>query len=199
MTEKQYAPTKTEKKMTQKVEAPKEVKAPVKEDKKTEVKKDETKTEAPAEDKKKKTTPKIKKDFAIVNVRSFPVSTKYAISICRFIRGKNIGDAIRDLEAVVQKKKAVPMKGEYAHKKGVSIASGAGKYPVDAGKKFIMLLKSLSSNTIANSMDNPYISEAIANKAPEQRARFGRWTRKRTHVYLKASERKVKKVREEKK
>lgn len=202
MTEKNYAPTKLDKKMSkEKVKAP--VETPTKKIEKTDDKKvAEEKTESVSEKKgevkhekkeTKKTVKKIKKDFAVVNADNARISPKYAIEICRFIKNKKIGDAIRDLEEVMVKKKSVPMRGEYAHRKGVGkIASGAGKYPVNASKAFIVLLKSLAGNSIANDMNEPYVAEAIANNAPRPRGRFGRWERKRCHVKLVARELKIK-------
>jgi len=166
-------------------------KAPVKDDKKTETEKvDEVKEEK--KEAKKVQAPKVKKEIAVVNAQSVPVSTKYAVAICKFIRGKRIGDAIRDLEDVSLKKKHVPMIGEYGHKHGEGkFASGAGKYPVNASKQFIVLLKSLAGNANVANIDEPIVAEAISNKAQRPMGRFGRWERKRTHVKLVAREMKV--------
>ncbi len=142
------------------------------------------------EEKKKKEVVKIKKDKAVVNGKNVPISTKYAVEICKFIKYKPIDIAINNLEQVLAHKKAIPMKGEYGHKKGKRMAGG--KYPKKATEHFIKLLKSLSANAIANSLDEPIISEAVANIAPRPRARFGRWQRKRTHVKIVAREKKVK-------
>ena len=206
MTEKQYAPSAKDKKMAKEKMA-KPVDAPVKkiETKKvvqeaeslkekieeTPVKTDEKKVEEKKEIK-KPVVKKIKRDFAVVNADNSRVSLKYAIEICRFIKSKRIGDAIRDLELVSQKRKVVPMRGEYAHQKGDGkLASGAGKFPVNASKAFIVLLKSLSGNSTANDMDEPYVAEAIANKAPKPAGRFGRWERKRCHIKLVSKEMKI--------
>ncbi len=164
---------------------------------------DEKKEEKKTDDKKtkeiKKPSKKIKKEEVYVNAKNIPISTKYAISICKFVKGKRIGDAIRDLEQVVLLKKAVPMKGEYAHKKGKGIAGG--KYPQRASKHFIILLKSLAGNANNHEMLDPVIAEASANWAPAPRGRFGRVKRKRSHIRLKAVEIKVKenKTKESKK
>ena len=174
MTEKQYAPNKTEKKMSsKKMEAP-EVKAPVK------------------EEKKKQPQKKIKRDFAIVNGPSMHISTKYAMAICKFIKRKNIDKAISDIEDVLAMRKSVPMKGEIPHRKGPGkVGSGAGRFPIKAAETFHMLLKSLKANATANDMDNPIITEAYANQASQPMGRFGRWQRKRTHVFIKATEKKM--------
>lgn len=138
----------------------------------------------------KKPVKKIKREEVYVNAKSVPVSTKYAINICKFVKGKRIGDAIRDLEKVVLLKKAVPMKGEYAHKKGKGMSGGT--YPQRAAKHFIVLLKSLAGNANNHEILEPIIIEAMANWAPAPRGRFGRVRRKRTHITLKAVEMKIK-------
>lgn len=144
--------------------------------------------------KEKKITPKKKaptKTEVVVNAHNVPVSTKYSMAICKFIKWKNINKAIEDLELVLQKKIAVPMKGEYAHRKSVKgIASGSGKFPQGATKHFITILKSLRGNANNHDVENAFISEAIANKAATPMARFGSWQRKRTNVTLKAKSRK---------
>lgn len=140
----------------------------------------------------------IKKDTAKVDIRSAPISTKYAIEICRFIKYKKIEDAIAYLEQVKVKKKVMPMRGEFAHQKGKGIMSG--KYPKNASEHFIMMLKSLMSNSTTNGIDEPVIVEAIATRASRPRGRFGRWQRKAVHVLLRAaSKESIKKIKKAKK
>lgn len=161
--------------------------------KKVEEKKEikEEKIEKTKEEKKKpiQKKPVVKKDEAFVNGKSVPISTKTAVAICRFILKKNVGDAIRDLEQVKLMKRAVPMRGEIPHKKGKGMMSG--RYPQKATESFIVLLKSLAGNTIANGIDDPIIVEAMANKASSPYGRFGKWQRKRTHVRIRAREKKT--------
>ena len=152
-------------------------KAPVK---KAEKKEDE---KTPTE-KKKIVIEKKKRDFAIVNLRDVPISTKTSMAICRFIRGKKISKAIGDLELVLNKKLAVPMKGEIPHRKNIM----SGRYPKKASEEFIGMLKSLISNSNENGIDDPRINKAIANLGQRPYGRFGRWRRKRTHVTIQAIE-----------
>lgn len=200
MTEKQYAPTKQEKKANKAVETPKQkiVNAPIKkEEKKTETKVEETKKteevkpeekKEEAKEKKKQTVPKIKRVEAVVNSYSLPVSTKTAGAICKFIKGKKIEKAIEDLEQVIKGKKAVPMKGEIPHRKGKIMS---GRFPKNASKHFITVLKALRGNSIVNGIDEPVINEAIANMASRPFGRFGRMKKKRTHITIKAKEKKL--------
>ena len=158
-------------------------------DKKISEQKDEVK-EKPEEEKKKpiQKKPVVKKTEAVVNAKSLPISTKYSMAICRFIKNKKIGNAIVDLEQVIVKKKAVPMKGEIPHKKGKGMMSG--RYPKKASEHFVKLLKSLLANANANEIDTPIIVEAVANLAQRPYGRFGRTRKKRTHVKLIAREKK---------
>jgi ribosomal protein L22 len=119
------------------------------------------------------------------------------MGICKFVKGKRIGDAIRDLEQVVLLKKSIPMKGEYSHRKGRGMSGGA--FPQRASKHFIVLLKSLAGNANNHEVDEPVIVEASANWAPAPKGKFGRIRRKRTHVTLRAIEMKIKENKKEKK
>lgn len=190
MTEKNYNPQqqtmKTMKKQelaVQKIEA-----APISEEKTEGKKAEETKVEEKKEEKKKEVK-KTKKDEAIVNGVSLPISTKDSVAICRFIKGKTIEKAIADLEEVLKFKKAIPMKGEIPHRKGKGIM--AGRYPVKPVEHFIILLKTLGANANVNGVEEGIIVEAIPNRASRPYGRFGSIKRKRTHVKIKVMEKKL--------
>jgi len=127
----------------------------------------------------KKTKNKKKITSAFVNGKNIPISTKQSIGICKFIKGKRIGDAIRDLEAVEKMRKAVPMKGEIPHRKG---KMSSGRYPQVAAKNFVVLLKSLAGNS--SEMDDPVIIEAKANFGSRPLGRFGRTKKKRSNIKI---------------
>ena len=150
---------------------------------KKESKKEEIKTEE------KKGISKNKKESAYVRGVNVPISLKYSIDICKFIKRKRIQKAISDLEEVIVKKKAVPMKGEIAHRKGKIMS---GKFPKVASEYFIKMLKTLDGNSNVNGLENPIISEAFANKGQMPYGRFGTVRRKRTHIIIKAEEEKKK-------
>ena len=134
-----------------------------------------------------------KKTEAIINGLNLSMSTKKAMGICRFIRGKTITNAIADLGEVVHGGRVIPMKGEYAHQKGKGISSG--KFPVKAAGIFITLLKGLAGNANVAGLEEPVIFEAVANLAPRPFGKFGAIRRKRTHVKIVAKN----KVKKEKK
>jgi large subunit ribosomal protein L22 len=188
MTEKNYNPEQGKAKIV-KQETPKmKAEAPVKkEDKETSVEKTEKKTIVKKEI--------VKKDEAIANGVSVPISTKYSVAICRFIKGKTIDKAIADLEEVMKFKRAVPMVGEIPHRKGRGMMSG--RYPIAASKYFLVILKTLKANANVNGIEEPIIVEAVPNKASQPFGRFGAVRRKRTHLKLRVVEKS--KLKKEKK
>lgn len=130
---------------------------------------------------------KIKKEEAIANLVSAPASKKQCMYICKFIMHKTIDQAIADLILVTKYKKIVPFKGEIPHRKGPGMMSG--RWPIDACKLFITMLKGLKGNAIANGMDleKTKISFGMSNWASRP-ARSGGRNFKRTHVLVKARE-----------
>jgi len=186
MTEKNYAPSEKEKKVSSKSvkeNLPKIAEPKV--DKMTE--KTETK-EIKKEDKKPKKEI-VKKDKAIVFGRSLAISKKHSMAICDMIRGKTPDKAIEMLEKVLLFKRAVPMNWmEVPHKKGIM----AGRYPINASKTFIDLLKQLKANSSVNGIDYPIITAAKADKASRPHRRGGARA-KRAHIYLEAKNRVEKK------
>lgn len=183
--EKQYIQEKNEKLGAKKEDIKSFSKNEVKEEKTetAEVKTDATEVK----EEKKKTEKKqiIKKEKAIVNGNDLGISKKHSMAICDYIRGKEIENMIVDLEKVVSLTRPIPMRGEIPHRKG-NIMSG--RYPVNASKVFIKLLKTLNANCSVNGLENPRITVAIANDASRPFKRGGSMRFKRTNVHLEASE-----------
>lgn len=195
MTEKDYNPEQRTAKAMKKQEKMKKTEvAPVKKDETKKKDKVETeKKEIKNEKENKKSVKVIKKDKAVVNGKSLPISTKYSVAICKFIKNKPIEKAVADLNEVLKFKKAIPMKGEIPHRKGKIMS---GRYPINAVKEFVVLLKTLRGNSNVNGLDEPVIVEAISNKAARPYGRFGSIQRKRTHVKIISREKK--KIKKEK-
>ena len=123
-----------------------------------------------------------KRNEAIVNGRNLSVSLKYAVAICNRIRRKEIDKAISLLQEVQKLKRAVKMKGEVPHRKGIM----SGRYPVKAAGVFIGLLKSLKANAVANDLElEKYEIFCVPNVSPRPYKRFGQGRFKRCHVTLK--------------
>jgi ribosomal protein L22 len=164
-----------------------------KENKKEEKSEENKAAEAPAteqkvEVKKEEKKEKPKKTEAVVNGRNLGISKKHSMAICDFIRGKTAEKMIPELEKVVKLKRAIKMKGEIPHKKGMM----SGRYPVNASKVFIKLLKSLQGGISVNGLENAYIETAKANDASRPYRRGGKERFKRTNVLLIAREKVIK-------
>ena len=185
MTEKNQNPKQIENKAMEKQKMVEKKPVATPKEKAQENKNAEEKNEEKIE-KKKPEVKKVKKTEAAVNGRSLPISTKKSTAICKFINKKKVQRAISDLEAVLAHKRAVPMKGEIPHQKGKGMSSGG--YPKKAIEHFIKLLKSLQANANENGLDEPVITEAMANMASRPYGKFGRVKKKRTHVQIKARE-----------
>ncbi|MEK6935569.1 MAG: uL22 family ribosomal protein [Nanoarchaeota archaeon] len=128
---------------------------------------------------------KQQKKEAVVNAKDVGISTKHSIAICNYIKGKTLDTAFSMLSAVERMKKAVPMKGEIPHRRGMM----SGRYPINATIEFIKLLKSLKSNAIANELEfEKYVIFCKADVAPRPYKRFGKGRFKRTHITLKLVE-----------
>lgn len=157
--------------------------------------KTETKAEVKKEVKAKVEIPK--KEEAVARGLGIHASKKQSMYICSFIKYKKIDEAIRDLELVVKLKKAVPFKGEIPHRKGKGMMSG--RYPVNASKLFIQLLKGLKGSVIVNGLDldKTIIVEAVASGASRPMRSEGTQG-KRVNVTIKAREKKVKNYKGEK-
>ena len=125
-----------------------------------------------------------RKNQAVVNAKDLRISTKHAVAICDFIRGKSIEKAVYNLTQVLSFKKAVPMKGEIPHRKGKGIMSG--RYPSKAVKEFIKELRELGANALNNGLEIEKCRiECKANLASRPYRRFGETRGKRTHLTLK--------------
>ncbi len=185
-----------------KVEEKKDTTGEAKTESKPEEKKEEKTTEAKdnvrAEAKKAEQKPRVKKEMAFIKMSGLPISTKHSIALCRFIKGRPIGTALDELGRVARGKLAVPMRGEIPHRHGRGMMSG--RYPINASKVFIKVLKSLEGNSSVNGIENPVITLASASWGSRPQKRGG-MKFKRTHLYIEARERvnkKESKTKEEK-
>lgn len=163
----------------------------IKQEEKMEEKK-ETKVESKetmekTETKKEVKQDKPKKTEATARGVSVRASKRQCMYISSFIKGKTVDVAIQDLEKVIAMKKAVPFKGEVPHRKGKGMMSG--RYPVNASKIFIAILKALRGNILVNGLDldKTIISESVSNWASRPQ-RKGGVKSKRTHVTIIARE-----------
>jgi large subunit ribosomal protein L22 len=148
-------------------------------------KKEEKKTEKP------KVVPKPKEKPLEAKARAeyVPVSTKQAVNVCRFVKGKNVDKAIIYLEDVIKLKKAIPFvrhKTHTSHRKGME----AGRFPKKVSKVVIELLKSAKANAnyLGLDEDKLIVTRAVPNRAFSKSSRRGRTT----HFEIKVAEREEK-------
>ena len=156
-----------------------------KEETKTEAGKEETKTGQKPEEKKKAEQKKVKKELAFIKMSGLPISTKHSIALCRFIKGKTIERALEEMEKVAGGKLAVRMKGEIPHRHGIGMMSG--RYPINAAKIFVKVLKSLEGNASVSGINEPVITLASASWGSRPMKRGG-MKFKRTYLYIEARE-----------
>jgi ribosomal protein L22 len=122
------------------------------------------------------------KNIAICRGVNLPISTKHAMAICKFLKGKKVSIAIAEMEKIPGMKLAIPFKGEIPHKKGIP-----ARYPVNASKVFVKLLKSLAANASQKGIDlDKAAVHGHADRAsrPHKPGKIGRRKFKRTHVML---------------
>ncbi len=137
-----------------------------------------------------------KKEEAIARGTSLRASKKHIMYICNFIKGKTCDTAISQLSEVLTYKRAIPFKGEIPHRKGDMMS---GRYPQNATRIMINVLKALRGNIIVNGLDSEkakiYLCSASWASRP---ARRGGMRFKRTNVILKAKEMENKNTKEKK-
>lgn len=124
---------------------------------------------------------------------ALPISTKKAVELCAFVKGRELATAVRLLEDVVAEKVAVPFrkyaKGGTGHKPG---GVGPGRYPKKACAAVVKLLKQAQANARVKGLDATklVVSSILANKGALS-WHFGRQRRrrmKRTHVEVVVTE-----------
>lgn len=121
-------------------------------------------------------------------LRDGAISTKVAIEMCNFLRGKSTEKAKAALERVLAMKEAIPFKrftDGVGHRKGPGMASG--RYPQKASEAFLALIKIAEANAAQKGLaEELVISHLAAHKAstPFHFGRLRRRQMKRTHVEI---------------
>ncbi len=184
MTEEKKLLTESEKLINmEKTEEKKEAKVDSSEDKSTEKMADKKEK---SEKKKGDAKPKVKKYEALAYGRSLHISKKHSMYLGAFIKGKSIDDSILNLQKVIKYKIAVPFKGEIPHRKGNMMS---GRYPINASKSFINILKSLKGNALVNGMDlDKTVITVVSPSWAARPMRSGGRKGKRVNLIIKARE-----------
>jgi len=86
--------------------------------------------------------------FAKAYGREMRISPKHAMEVCRAIKGMKLMVAKDYLQAVVEKKKAIPYRRhqkKIAHRRGLT-KGDAGQYPVNAARAILKVLGNAEAN-----------------------------------------------------
>ena len=120
--------------------------------------------------------------------RDLDISTKVAIEISNYLKGRSTENAKEILRNVLNKTQAIPFKrftDGVGHRKGAKI--GSGRYPKKGSEKFLMIIESAEANAQAKGLSSDLkIIHLCAQKGTNQ-FRSGRQRRrafKRTHLEI---------------
>ena len=126
---------------------------------------------------------------------ALPISFKQSVEICGFIKNKNVNDAKKLLQNVVEKRLAVPFKRynwDLGHKKKI----GPGRYPEKASKEFIKLIENVEANAQFKGLNTSLLVISHISSHKAGRAwHYGRKSRrkmKRTNVEIVVEEKTAK-------
>ena len=111
-------------------------------------------------------------------IRDAPISPKEAAEVARELRGKNLQEAMKYLERVIQLKEPVPLRrynGKVAHKRGLGKKAGIpiGRYPVKVAKYYLKLLKNVQNNAETKGLDTEKLK--IVHIASHKGMTIKRW------------------------
>ncbi len=135
-----------------------------------------------------------KETMAKVVGRSLPVSEKFSVEICNFIRHKTTNKAKEILKSVAEGKKAIPFKKfnkDLSHKKKI----GPGRYPKKPAIEIIKLLESVEANAQfkglnTSNLEIKHICAHLASR-PWHHGRQRRRKAKRTNIEIIVEEKKL--------
>ena len=128
----------------------------------------------------------IKENTAKALALNAGVSTKQAIEVCNYIRGKPLARAKKELEEIIAHKRPLPMRRFNQEGTGHKPGIGPGKYPENTCSAIHDLLENAESNAKFKGLDTTKlrIIHILANRGPQQ-MRHGRKrgvVAKRTHL-----------------
>lgn len=132
--------------------------------------------------------------MARVAGRALPISTKFSIEICNFIKKKSTSEAKKILQDVIDGKKAIPFKifnKDLSHKRKI----GPGRYPKKSAIEIVKLIESVEANAQFKGLNTSNLSITHINAHLASRPwRYGRQRRrkaKRTHIEIVVEEKKT--------
>ncbi|MEA3199229.1 MAG: large subunit ribosomal protein [Thermoplasmata archaeon] len=125
--------------------------------------------------------------------REIPVKPKFAVNVCKAIKGKSVKQARTFLEDVTKLKAAVPFR---VHKRQVKHRAGGigpGQYPVNVAKATLRILNDAASNAEYKGLDpdKMYVWHACAHRGapipgimPRAQGRATAWDKSTSHIEI---------------
>jgi len=125
--------------------------------------------------------------------REIPVKPKFAVNVCKAIKGKTVKQARAFLEGVTELKVAVPFrvhKRQVKHRKG---GVGPGQYPVNVAAATLRILNDAASNAEYKGLDpdTMYVWHACAHRGapmpgsmPRAQGRATAWDKSTSHIEI---------------
>lgn len=125
--------------------------------------------------------------------RDIPVKPKFAVNVCKAIKGRTVKQARQFLENVVELKEAVPFKvhkRQVKHRRG---GIGPGQYPVNVAVKVLRVLNDAASNAEYKGLDpdKMYVWHACAHRGsplpgymPRAQGRATPWFKSTSHIEI---------------
>lgn len=125
--------------------------------------------------------------------REIPVKPKFAVNVCKAIKGKSVKQARTFLEEVVALKTAVPFRVHNRHVKHRKGGVGPGQYPVNVAAATLRLVNEAASNAEYKGLDpeNMYVWHACAHRGapmpgfmPRAQGRATAWNKSTSHIEI---------------
>ena len=109
-----------------------------------------------------------KDNMARAIARSLPISFKFGVEICNFIRNKSVNDAKKALSNAIDHKHAIPFRRfntNLGHKRSI----GPGRYPQKASIGILDLINSVEANAQFKGLNTSklVITYIITNNGPK--------------------------------
>lgn len=125
--------------------------------------------------------------------REVPVKPKHGVNIARFVKGKDVAHARAYLEDVIAKRRSIPFVTHNRHVKHRRDISGPGKFPVNAAKAFLSILKDAEANAEYKGLDpeEMYVWHAVCHRGrplygtmPRAYGRATQWQKTTSHIEI---------------
>jgi large subunit ribosomal protein L22 len=125
--------------------------------------------------------------------REIPVKPKFAVNVCKAIKGRSVKQARSFLERVTRLEEPVPFrvhKRQVKHRKG---GVGPGQYPVNVARAALRVLNDAASNAEYKGLDpdNMVVWHACAHRGapmpgimPRAQGRATAWDKSTSHIEI---------------